>query len=413
MYDYKYCVYLQNKPYIDNYGELFACCKNRKERLPYNIKDMKLIDMYNSPEFVEFRRQMAIGQMPVGCEPCYNAEANGIKESFRVRNLKGLRYRELGRIEDFSKYTTPYSDNKIRALDLRMGSTCNLTCIMCYPSDSNSWHKIFEHYAREVNQESENAINITMDRYQPKNLNWAEDPQAWENIFCSIDQDVKQIYLAGGEPFYMKGFEDYLLELHSRCPQAFIEINTNATRLLPSKYLEKLKDANIGIRVSIDGIGKVDEYIRQGTNWEVKEQVIEQYNNNFSITSFDVTLNSLNIHDLPNIITWIKDRYINSTGFPKILLRPVVNQKGLEIQTLPLYMRNKILQETQSIINNWQNYSRYLNNIEEILNILKMPQSDQIDKLGRIVNFWDEKSSVSYDNQELLEWVNEHSSSAT
>ena len=39
---------------------------------------------------------------------------------------------------------------------------------MCYPSDSNKWHKIFEDYARTVNKETENAINITMNRYDPK-----------------------------------------------------------------------------------------------------------------------------------------------------------------------------------------------------------------------------------------------------
>jgi molybdenum cofactor biosynthesis enzyme MoaA len=412
MYNYNYCVYLNNQPYIDNDGMIFSCCKNRKTRLPYNIKDMPLIDMFNSPEFIETRKQMAEGIMPFGCEPCYSAEAKGQKDSFRIRSLKGVRYRDHGPVKDQSIYITPYADTKIRALDLRLGSTCNLTCVMCYPSDSNSWHKIFEDYARTVNRETENAINITMDRYDPKKLNWAEDPKAWDNIFCSIDEDVKRIYLAGGEPFYIKGFEDYLVELYNKCPQAFIEINTNATRLLPEKYLQKLKGANLGIRVSIDGIGSVDEYVRQGTKWEEKVQVIDQYHTCFNITSFDITVNSLNVHNLPDTLEWIKHKYINNNDFPKILVRPVINQKGLGINVLPLHERQDILKRLNAVLDSWPNYQRNVN-IGEIIPKLSDEQVNEIDKLGRILNFWEQRSKISYENinPNLFRWVNEHSSS--
>ena len=66
---YNYCVYLNNQPYIDNDGMIFSCCKNRKTRLPYNIKDMPLIDMFNTPEFIETRKQMAEGIMHLGVNP--------------------------------------------------------------------------------------------------------------------------------------------------------------------------------------------------------------------------------------------------------------------------------------------------------------------------------------------------------
>ena len=415
---YNYCVYLNNQPYIDNDGMIFSCCKNRKTRLPYNIKDMPLIDMFNTPEFIETRKQMAEGIMPFGCEPCYSAEAKGQNNSFRIRSLKGVRFRDHGPVKtlpegmDQSIYIKPYPDTKIRALDLRLGSTCNLTCVMCYPSDSNKWHKIFEDYARTVNKETENAINITMNRYDPKKLNWAEDPKAWDNIFCSIDDDVKRIYLAGGEPFYIRGFEDYLVELYNKCPQAFIEINTNATRLLPEKYLKKLKGAKLGIRVSIDGLGTVDEYVRQGTKWDEKVQVIDQYQKYFDITSFDITVSSLNVHNLPDTLQWIKDNYINENEFPKILVRPVISQKGLSINVLPLHERQEILNRLNALLDNWPNYKRKLN-INEVIAKLSEEQVDEIDKLGRIINFWEKSSKISYENinPKLIRWVHANSSS--
>ena len=411
MYDYNYCVYLSNFPYIDNSGMIFPCCKNRQLRLPYNIKDMKLIDMFNSPEFIQMRETMATGNMPLGCEPCYVPESKGQLDSFRVRNLRGLRFRSGDKKE---LLTMPYADHKIRGLDLRLGSTCNLTCIMCYPSDSNSWHKIFPDYARQVTQETENAINITMDRYQPKKLNWAEYEQSWENIFCSIDNDLRKIYLAGGEPFYIRGFEDYLVELYNRSPQAYIEINTNATRKLPEQYVKKLKGADIGIRISIDGSFGVDEYIRQGTEWDQKVEVMDQYANDLSISSFDISLSSLNIHDLPNTLRWICERYSTVLESPKtkIMLRPIVNRKGLNIESLPKYIRQNILEDLEAFLSEFTNIRSTLTNIDDVVNKLGQEYKNETQETQRIIDFWDTKSNKTYEeiNPELYRWVNENSS---
>ena len=81
--------------------------------------------MFNTPEFIETRKQMAEGIMPFGCEPCYSAEAKGQKNSFRIRSLRGVRYRDHGPLKkDHSLYIKPYPDTKIRALDLRLDPTC-------------------------------------------------------------------------------------------------------------------------------------------------------------------------------------------------------------------------------------------------------------------------------------------------
>ena len=44
-------------------------------------------------------------------------------------------------------------------------------------------------------------------------------------------------------------------------------INTNGTRLLKDKDIERFKQYNLHMRVSIDGMGHVDEYVRQGTDF--------------------------------------------------------------------------------------------------------------------------------------------------
>ena len=77
---------------------------------------------------------------------------------------------------------------------------------------------------------------------------------------------------------------------------------------------------------------------------------------------------------------------------------------------LPLHERQEILNRLNSLLDNWPNYKRKLN-INEVISNLSEEQVDEIDKLGRIINFWEKSSKVSYENinPKLVRWVNEHS----
>ena len=52
-------------------------------------------------------------------------------------------------------------------------------------------------------------------------------------------------------------------------------INTNGTRLLKDKDIERFKQYNLHMRVSIDGMGQVDEYVRQGNDFSKKLVVMQ------------------------------------------------------------------------------------------------------------------------------------------
>ena len=60
-----------------------------------------------------------MGLCPKGCEHCFKPESEGVS-SFRQKALRGT----FGTND-------PLEDTIIRGLDLRMGNTCNLKCIMC------------------------------------------------------------------------------------------------------------------------------------------------------------------------------------------------------------------------------------------------------------------------------------------
>ena len=110
----------------------------------------------------------------------------------------------------------------------------------------------------------------TVDRIMvdsdPKTMDWCNDEKAWQNIFKGIDENLQHVYMAGGEP-YVNNFEDMLHNMMGYAPNAKYVINTNGTRLLKDKDIERFKQYNLHMRVSIDGMGQVDEYVRQGTDF--------------------------------------------------------------------------------------------------------------------------------------------------
>jgi MoaA/NifB/PqqE/SkfB family radical SAM enzyme len=107
---------------------------------------------------------------------------------------------------------------------------CNSRCIMC-----NIW-KIREHFGE-----------LTV------------------GDFSNLPQDLKDINISGGEPFLRTDLKEIIQAIKNRCPEAKVVISSNgfATELIISQMREIKKIMpNIGIAISIDGIGQVHNKIR-------------------------------------------------------------------------------------------------------------------------------------------------------
>lgn len=393
-----YCVYMHNYPFINNKGHMHLCCKNNYHQMPGNIKTHTLREMYFSQEYQNVRQQM-LDNIPLeGCEICYNQEK---------RNEKSFRLRALNKVNDFKG---PYEDTAIRNLDLRVGSTCNLVCSMCHPTDSSKWVAKYESFAKEVTQKSDKHIEMTLRTNKPNLLDWANYDQSWDNIFTSIDKQLNFVYIAGGEPFYIKKFSEYLTTLLDRAPDTTVEINTNATRRIQDKYINRFKD--VRLRVSIDGYEGSEEYQRAGTNWKEKVEVMDQYYKQMNLGVFDITLTSLTIRTLPQLMNFLEERYPGVS----FLLRPVVNREGQNITNVPPHLLTEtiaFLEEKQYQTTKSRKAFWHYNNVDQILNLLKQGYKDEKQTFKRLVNYWDGLSGVKLESFDplLAEWVHaDHSS---
>lgn len=393
----QYCVYMNNWPFIDNTGKIHLCCKNTKHLINDHdtIKTKTLTELYFSEKYNSIRKMMLEENNVEGCNICYDYEKNvNQNNSFRNRSLRSLKNIKKESLE-------PYQDQKIRALDLRLGSTCNLTCVMCHPTDSSKWFKIYPKFAKEVKQMSDSHVESVNRRLSPSLLNWAEYDSSWENIFSSVDSSLLKVYMAGGEPFYIKNLEEYTLKLIDKAPNAVIDINTNATRFLTKKHLNQLS-GKISLRISIDGYKEADEYQRTGTSWDEKIKVIDEYLQFFKVKCFDLTITSLTIRSIPQLVKFLENRY------PNILIsfRPVVNRPGLAINNLP----QELLHETKDFFVNLAKLksSKYYN-VDQIVQVLSADYIDEKQILLRTVKHWDQLNTVKLNDfdQKLSEWIYE------
>lgn len=383
-----YCVFMNNYPFIDNDGYVAMCCKNQKNKLTnYHISEHKLSDIWNSPEMQANRQLLLDEKVPYGCGPkCHHLEAKGIR-SFREKTLGML---NKGK---------PFTDHKIHALDLRLGNICNLACIMCFAGNSNLIYKQLPKMAEHFDWK-ESKLNSELEKYKAANYKWTEDPVAWDNIISSVDSTLRHVYLAGGEPFYLRNFPDTVRKLSSFAPNAKFVINTNGTRLLREKDLKALSDIDIGIRFSVDGWGKADEFTRQETDFEEKLQVMKQYHEHFNVQVWDMTLNAFSVRQAPEMISYLKEHYPEV----KIQVRPVINKNEILMKNIPIRFREPTAQWLE------QHRDSIDSGLDHVLDELRVEYEhhDVVKKnMRNYIEYWEKTGSVKIEefDPELAEWL--------
>jgi sulfatase maturation enzyme AslB (radical SAM superfamily) len=81
--------------------------------------------------------------------------------------------------------------------------------------------------------------------------------------------------------------------------------------MLPNIHNILAKDIKVTITVSLDGIGKVHDYVRWPIKWETVQENINNYKNLGVDLNTWTTVHALNIGDLDNIRAYVKQNNIN------------------------------------------------------------------------------------------------------
>lgn len=216
------------------------------------------------------REQMLEGKKPRVCNKCYVKETES-----------GFSPRIQETVDWIKKFGEPDIYKPIlQYIDVRYDPTCNLKCKTCGPHDSTLWQK-------------ETGIKIPINKSN-------------QNYLHKIDKKLlKKVYLAGGEPTYIKDYLTFLDELHDINPDCEVIINTNLKKLSQAWKEVVKKFKNLTLICSCDAIQTLATYVRYPLGWSEFEENVEWATKNVNFLQFNLVASNLTTHRLHETCSWM------------------------------------------------------------------------------------------------------------
>ena len=272
---------------------------------PANFGRETPMSAWNNEYLKDVRLTMLEGKIPASCSKCIAEESRGVASK---RIWESGSWMEDGiDVEELIKQTEADGTvpESLVYLDLRLGHTCNLKCVMCSPHDSSQWvsdhKKIYPLFqAKELKEQ------MSWDR-KDFNNKWHENPDFWKEMYAQIP-NLKQVYFAGGEPLMIREHRWFLEEIirQGYADKILIRYNTNGL-LVDDEIIElwkKFKKVKVGF--SIDAVGDRNYYIRYPSDWSTIERNLHKLDNtpdNIQV-SIATAIQILNIKHLADFAKW-------------------------------------------------------------------------------------------------------------
>ena len=196
---------------------------------PANFGHETPMEAWNNDYMKNVRTTMLEGNIPASCKKCFEEEKKGVAskrvwESYTWME-DGVDIPELVR-QTKEDGTVP---ENLKYLDLRLGHTCNIKCVMCSPHDSSKW--VADHKKLiPVLEDPEVKRQMQWDRKEFNNK-WHEKDTFWEEMNAQIP-NLKQVYFAGGEPLMIREHKRFIEEIIRQGYQDKILLRYNSNGLL-------------------------------------------------------------------------------------------------------------------------------------------------------------------------------------
>jgi len=374
--------------YISPQSERRLCCASREPAQNFKqyidtadadgvYNPLTLDEWWNSEHVKTVRKKMMNNEVPEECQVCNHKLLNTDVYRSYFWHLFQHKYEDIWDKTDENGYT----QMKPVSWDYRFSNLCNFKCRMCGDMLSSSW-------------ESEERKHNMIDLSNPKN-NWMrpdvkqeiskfQDTVVRKEFQDAVDEHrVEEIYWVGGEPLTMEEHWDFMKQIvdNGDGGNVYARYNTNLSRVeykgvnLYTDILAHIRDWQIC--ASLDGTGKIGEYIRTGLKYE---QWLTYYKQAQAIQTnprqmrIDFTLTLPGLFEVKNIINLSKE--LNT-----MLLAKVTFAFTPDIVMSPLCLPKKILH-------------KYVNNliteIKPIITELQQPMLDVLENLLTRPTFEDE-----------------------
>lgn len=278
-------------------GHITPCCVFDETKSPENmpspprIRDGVQASM-ESEYMQRIRERMNAGERLPECERCYVAEENGV-DSHRLT---------WKRFDEFIN-----TEPKVRFLETAFSTHCNMACRMCGEDFSSKWKLI---------NNPGMSPDTTIANY---------DIEYYDFDFS----ELKIVKVLGGEPLLSKDhdlFLEKLVEKAKNPEEVALMYHTNGSIFPKPKIVELWKKVRtVVVALSIDGHGKLNEYLRPGAKWETIAENIEKFKQIENIhIKCCASINAMNIMHITDFCRWQVETF-GST-------------QSMNIVTIPQYM---------------------------------------------------------------------------
>ncbi len=310
-----WCMAPYRNAYIQN-GVVRPCCWYDKTKLNNKVDSLSQAgDIFHSDEF-DFVRKT-----PNGCATCVMHEEQGGTSHRMLWNK-----REQG------------NEVQLESLEIYMGNLCNLACVTCNSYNSSKWIAEEQKAFGKSFTNKQDEIDIELTYFLVKNL--------------------KRVKLHGGEVTIMPQHIKLLQQLidfgvAENITLVYVVNNTvDPTQF--KDYWNKFKD--IEFICSVDGVGKVSDYIRYHSNWSTLDTNISKAVDMGIKVSFNCVVSVLNVYHLPDILDWANG---------DILFRILTKPDWLSIDVLSNDNKHKTIQRLEPY-----------KELSHVVNALKTNQTD-------------------------------------
>jgi hypothetical protein len=227
-----------------------------------------LEEHWNSDHMKSVRRRMMSGETLPECEVCNDKLLNTDVYRSYFNSLFGHKYSEAMAATDITGFTTmlPVS------WDYRFSNLCNFKCRMCGDMLSSAWES--EQRQHDMIDWS-NSKNAWMRPDVRQQISEFQNTQVEQEFSQAVEQHrVEEVYWVGGEPLMYEQHWRYMrriIELGDG-PNVYARYNTNLSRV-DYRGINLFRDILSGLRdwqicASIDGTGRIGEYIRTGLDFD-------------------------------------------------------------------------------------------------------------------------------------------------
>lgn len=285
-------------PYMHIYGsaggDMVPCCE--AQEVPLNNPGETALESWNNDNYKELRRALANDERPERCAVCWHNEDSGI-----VSNRQQWEHDNWNTFADKISVNDDYSvNNPPYWVELKVSNFCNLKCIMC------STHSSYKRVA-----DLDIISKYTKDGYETRLLR-PTDLFASLNEWPELWDHVHTLQFTGGEPIINKEHYDLLEGIPAEAKKRIrLRYASNLSYIKFKKYdLIKIWNEfkHVNIKVSMDGVGDVYNYIRQDGNWDTVYANMMALNNEPGIdVAAGITVQAHNIYQMPEFYQFWKE----------------------------------------------------------------------------------------------------------